>query len=140
MVNPKTRDNHVDRFFRAVSMIRPRRATVTILALLAGLSALLFAPLLTYREVPSPDGEFVAIAKASLFFSLVPVMPGQVGDKPGRVTIVRKDGWPCGTVAVEMVGLVTDVRWRLEDKPRAATLVGSAAWNLDACTVDTSGW
>ena len=121
-------------------MIRPRRATVTILALLAGLSALLFAPLLTYREVPSPDGEFVAIAKASLFFSLVPVMPGQAGDKPGRVTIVRKDGWPCGTVAVEMVGLVTDVRWRLEDKPRAATLVGSAAWNLDACTVDTSGW
>jgi hypothetical protein len=31
-------------------------------------SAVLFALLLTYREVPSPDGEFVAIAKASLFF------------------------------------------------------------------------
>ena len=73
-------------------MIRLRRTTVTILAILTGLSAALFAPLLTYREVPSPDGEFVAIAKASLFFSLVPVMPGQAGDKPGRITIVRKDG------------------------------------------------
>ena len=121
-------------------MIRMRRATVTILAILAGLSAALFAPLLTYREVPSPDGEFVAIAKASAFFSLVPVMPGQAGDKPGRITIVRKDGWPCGSAVVKMVGLVTEVRWRLDGKPREATLVGTAMWNLDACTVDTSGW
>ena len=121
-------------------MIRMRRATVTILAILAGLSAALFAPLLNYREVPSPDGEFVAIAKASAFFSLVPVMPGQAGDKPGRITIVRKDGWPCGLAAVKMVGLVTEVRWRLDGKPREATLVGTAMWNLDVCTVDTSGW
>ena len=118
-------------------MFRARRANVSVLAFLAALAAILFAPLLTYREVQSPDGEFIAIAKASLFRSSIPVMPGQSGDKPGRIIIVRKDGWSCGSAAVDMVSLVDDIRWYLDSKPREASIVATARWNLDACTVET---
>ena len=110
-----------------------------LLALFAGFSAALFAPVLTYREVASPDGAFTAIAKSSLFYSLIPVMPGQGGDKPGRVTVVRNDGQSCGSADVEMVSLVSDLRWYLDSKPQEAHIVATATWNLDRCTVEIMG-
>jgi hypothetical protein len=113
-----------------------RGAIVLVLVVIVGLAAVLFAPMQTYRHEESPDGEFVAVAKYSLFSSLMPVMPGQAGDKPGRVTIIRKDGWPCGSAAVEMVQMVGDVRWYLKEKPREASIVATARWNLDACSVE----
>lgn len=108
---------------------------VTI-AVLAGISSVLLAPLATYREVPSPDGEFIAIAKAPLLYAFVPVMPGQSGDRPGRVMVVRRDGRSCGSADVEMVAMVGAMRWRLDGKPREAGIVATATWNLDTCTVD----
>ena len=117
-------------------MLRSRRARVLVLALAATLAVLLFAPLLTYREVQAPGGEFIAIAKASLFNSLIPVMPGQAGDKPGRITVVRRDGSACGSAAADMVSLVGEIRWYLDGKPREASIVATARWNLDACTVE----
>jgi hypothetical protein len=119
-------------------MSRSRRAVVLGLAILAGLAVVLFAPLLTYREVDSPDGEFTAVARSSVFYSLVARMPGQGGDKPGRVTIFRKDGRSCGSAEIDMVSMVGDVRWRLNSKPREASIAGTATWNLDACMVEAS--
>jgi len=112
---------------------------VLLLALLAAGSATLFAPVLTYREVASPDRAFTAVAKSSLFYSLVPVMPGQAGDKPGRVTVLRSDGQSCGSADVEMVSLVADLRWSLDSKPREAHIVATATWNLDRCTIEIMG-
>jgi hypothetical protein len=127
-------------------MSRSRRTVILVLifglilglAILAGLAVVLFAPLLTYREVQSPDGEFTLVAKSSLFYALVPRMPGQAGDKPGRVIVLRKDGQSCGSAAIDMVWMAGDVRWGLGSKPREASIVGTARWNLDACTVEAS--
>ena len=116
-----------------------RRAGLSMLAIFTGVSAALFAPFLTYREMPSPDGAFTAIARSSLFYALVPVMPGQAGDKPGRVTVVRSDGRSCGSTDVEMVSLIDDLRWSLDSKPREAHIVATATWNLDRCTVELMG-
>lgn len=117
-------------------MLRSRRSVAFVLALVAALAAALFAPLLTYRRVQSPDGEFTAVAKGSLFWSLVPMMPGQAGDKPGRVTIVRRDGASCGSAAVEMLNSIGELRWHLDGKPREASIVAAARWDLDACRVE----
>ena len=100
---------------------------------------MLFAPVLTYRTVESPDGAFAATAKSSLFYSLIPVMPGQAGDKPGRVTVVRNDGRACGSADVEMVSLVSDLRWDLDSKPWEAHIVAAATWDLDRCSVNILG-
>lgn len=63
-------------------------------------------------------------------------MPGQAGDKPGWIGIIRRDGRSCGSARVEMISMVYDVRWRLDSEPREAHLVATAMWNLDACTVE----
>jgi hypothetical protein len=119
-------------------MLRYRCTTFLVLAVLAGLAVVLFAPLSTYREVQSPDGEFTLVARSSFFHSLVPRMPGQAGDKPGRVIVLRKDGQSCGSAAIDMVWMAGDVRWRLDAKPREASIIGTAVWNLDTCTVEAS--
>lgn len=107
-----------------------------MIAVCGGLAVLLSTPLLTYREVASPDGEFSAVAKTALIRTFMPAMPGQAGDKPGSVAILRKDGKSCGSVPVVMVSMVEDVRWQLDGKPREANLVATATWNLDACTIE----
>ena len=46
-------------------MFRSRRAKVIFCVMIAVLAAVLFAPLLTYREAQSPDGAFIARSKPS---------------------------------------------------------------------------
>jgi hypothetical protein len=39
-----------------------------------------------------------------------------------------------------MLSIARDLTWELSGTPRTAVIVGAATWNLDGCTVDTSGW
>jgi hypothetical protein len=117
-------------------MMHSRRARIVLLVAVCGLATLLFAPLLTYREVASPDGQFVATARTSVFQSLMPAMPGQAGDKPGRISVARSDGRSCGSTPIDMVSMIGELRWELGAKPREASIVATARWNLDACTVE----
>jgi hypothetical protein len=94
---------------------------------------LLFLPLIADRAATSPDGAFIAQTTVAPIMLLIPVMPGQGGDKPGRVTVYGKDGRSCGSAALDMVSMVSAIRWRLDARPRRAELIAVAAWDLDAC-------
>jgi hypothetical protein len=87
----------------------------------------------------SPDGAFVAVAKTRLIDGLILVMPGHGSDKPGWVTLYRKDGRSCGSAAVPMIWYIYDLRWALDARPRTARIGPIATWNLDDCTVEVSG-
>jgi hypothetical protein len=120
---------------------RQIRALVVLLAVAAigGLAALAVLPLNPVRSAESPDGAFVAVAKISFIASLIPMMPGQSGDHPGRITIYRKDGRSCGSAPVGMVWMIQDLRWALAHRPREVSLVAGARWDLDACLVSDTG-
>lgn len=79
------------------------------------------------------------MVRTRLIDGLIPVMPGQGSDKPGRVTIYRKDGNSCGSAALVMVSLAYDLSWNLDSRPRAARIGPLATWHLDDCTVQASG-
>lgn len=66
-------------------------------------------------------------------------MPGHGSDKPGRMTLYRKDGRSCGSVALAVVSFAYDLTWDLESRPRTARIGPIATWNLDDCTVAVSG-
>jgi hypothetical protein len=104
-----------------------------LLVAAVALGTLLFIPLPFPRTTESPDGEFVVVVKTRLFDSLLPVMPGQSGDKPGSVTMMRKDGRSCGSAALDMVSYIYDLRWELDRTPRLARIGPIVTWNLDAC-------
>jgi hypothetical protein len=115
-------------------MRRSRFVTLLVaFAVPAALGALLFIPLPSTRTTESPGGEFIAVVKTRLFDSLLPVMPGQSGDKPGSVTMLRKDGRSCGSAALDMVSYIYDLRWELDRTPRLARIGPIVTWNLDAC-------
>lgn len=116
-----------------------RRLAGSILAAIGGLGVTLFLPAFTFREMASPDGAFVAVMRTRLFDSLLPVMPGQGSDRPGRVTLYRKDGRSCGSAALAMVSFAYDLSWNLDARPRTARIGPIATWNLDECTVEESG-
>jgi hypothetical protein len=123
-------------------MHRLRLKSVLLGALLATVAALIivislaFIPLVPVRSAESPDGAFEAVATTARINLLIPVMPGQSGDQPGRITIYTKDGRSCGSSPVDMVWMVHDLRWDLARKPREASLVARAKWDLDACSVE----
>jgi hypothetical protein len=102
----------------------------------AAVATLAFLPLDPVRSAGSPDGAFTAIATRPYIAALVPMMPGQSGDTPGRITIYRKDGRSCGSAPVDMVWMVQDLRWELSKAPREVSLTAVAVWNLDACSVE----
>lgn len=109
--------------------------------LIIGIAAITLGPLAlwpipTSRRDVSPDGEFTAVVSAALIHSLVPVMPGHGSDKPGRISVIRRDGRSCGSAAIDMVWMISDLRWELEMKPRRAVIPTVATWNLDACRVE----
>ena len=104
-------------------------------AVATALLVLGFAPLLTYRSVASPDGAFVAVARHSLAATLVPAMPGQGGDKPGRITLMRTGGSACGSLDVPMVSMVGEIIWDVGASPRLARIGWWALWDLDRCTL-----
>lgn len=116
-------------------MLHPRQILIVLLALpLLGLIAAALLPV-TYAERSSPDGAFRAVATARLIHSLIPVMPGGGGDRPGRLAVYARDGRSCGAVPLEMVSMIHGLRWDLAARPRRADLAAAATWNLDACTV-----
>jgi hypothetical protein len=101
--------------------------------------SLAFIPVVPVRRAESPDGAFEAVARTAPVHLLIPVMPGQSGDHAGRITIYTKGGRSCGSAPVEMVWMIQDLRWDLARKPREASLVALATWDLDACSVDVYG-
>jgi len=105
----------------------------------AAIATLAFLPLDPVRSAESPDGAFIAVATRPYFYALVPVMPGQFGDAPGRITIYRKDGRSCGSAPVDMVWMIQDLRWELSKAPREVSLTAVAVWNLDVCSVEVYG-
>jgi hypothetical protein len=112
-------------------------ATVAALIIAASIIviSLAFIPLVPVRRAESPDGGFEAVARTAPMALLLPVMPGQSGDHPGRITIYTKDGRSCGSAPVDMVWMIQDLRWYPAGKPREASLVAGAKWDLDACSV-----
>lgn len=111
-----------------------RVALVFSAGLIVALAIVPFVPIIPDRESRSPDGAFTARASVRLFDTLVPMMPGQGGDKPGVITVYDGAGRSCGSAPVPMVWMIQDIRWTL-DPPRQASIVALATWDLDACTV-----
>ena len=105
-------------------------------ASVAGATALMLAPVQEYWRSESPDGAFVAVARTQAFYSMIPVMPGQGGDKPGRVTIYL-GRQSCGSVWVPMVSMARDLRWDVDSRPRRAAVRLAATWNLDDCSLES---
>jgi hypothetical protein len=101
--------------------------------------SLAFIPLVPVRRADSTNGAFEAVARTALVNLLIPVMPGQSGDRAGRITIYTRDGRSCGSAPVEMVWMIHDLHWDLAGKPREASLVAVATWDLDACSVEVYG-
>jgi hypothetical protein len=112
---------------------------ILMAAAASGLGVVLFAPLFTFRDKPSPDGTFVAVVRTRMIDAFVPGMPGQASDRPGRMTLYRKDGRSCGSVALVMASFAYDLTWDLDATPRTARIGPIATWNLDACAASVSG-
>jgi hypothetical protein len=104
----------------------------TVVALIAAMAALLFAPIVEHHRVQSPDGVFTAVVRTQPFRALIGAMPGQGSDKPGRVTVYR-GSQSCGSVWLPMVSFLYDLRWETEQRPRRAEIRLTATWNLDTC-------
>ncbi|MBM4781159.1 MAG: hypothetical protein GQE15_25995 [Archangiaceae bacterium] len=83
----------------------------------------------------SPGGEFTAVVTSRRYESLVMRAPGSGSDKPGALEIFKADDTSCGRTELPMLSLARDVRWELELEPRSATVIGTATWNLDDCSV-----
>lgn len=112
---------------------------LTVATFVASFGAFLMGRIEASR-VSSPDGAFVAVTSFRRYEGLLPRGPGSGGDKAGALEVLRADGSSCGRVELPMVSLARDLRWDLGSTPRTATIIGAAVWNLDACSVDTSGW
>ena len=115
----------------------PHRQFIPVFAgltIAVAMSALLVTPVMEHSRRASPDGAFVAVARTQPLYSMIPVMPGQGSDKPGRVTVYRGEE-NCGSAWVEMVSFFYDLQWRLDVRPREAAIRLAATWNLDNCTV-----
>jgi hypothetical protein len=101
--------------------------------LAAGIGATLILPLLRYWQTESPDGSFIAAARTRPVDQFLSMMPGQGGDKPGHITVYRKDGRSRGSKTVPMVNFIYGMHWDFEKKPRLARIGWSFVWDLDAC-------
>jgi len=104
----------------------------TVVTVFAGL---LFAPVFEHSRQQSPDGAFVAVVRSQLFYSLIPVMPGQGSDKPGRVTLYSGQQ-SCGSAWLPMISFAYDLRWNLDSRPRRVDIKLVATWNLDDCVLE----
>jgi hypothetical protein len=87
-------------------------------------TSLAFIPLFRVRRAESPDRALEAVARTApvaLLFRLCP-------DSPGTIPVGSR--W-----------MIADLRWNLAGKPREASLVAVAKWDLDACSVEVyGGW
>jgi hypothetical protein len=64
-----------------------------------------------YARVKSPDGRYVAVAKYHSYRAWLPMPPGDGGSKEGWILVVAKDGEKIGTVPVDMVSRIQELRW-----------------------------
>jgi hypothetical protein len=114
--------------------------TVAAVAVVVGAASFLTARA-SFASSRSPDGAFTVIVSSRRFEDFVPRSPGSGSDRPGFIEVRRvSDDRSCGEASVPMVGLATDLRWNLAGSPRTAVVIGAAVWNLDTCTLDTTGW
>ena len=100
--------------------------TLTAISFLIAVVLLPFVLTSQYSRVTSPDGRFYAVATFPIWQSYVPVMPGQSGDKSGRITIYSADGRSCGSTPIEMVSFIRDLEWG-EDRAQIRLV---AEWDL----------
>jgi hypothetical protein len=59
----------------------------------------------------SPDSEHAAVTQTRRFRSMIPSMPGQSGDKPGRLRVFGPSNQLCGTLDLPMVNMAYDATW-----------------------------
>ncbi|MHA3772164.1 hypothetical protein ACXR0O_11560 [Verrucomicrobiota bacterium sgz303538] len=90
---------------------RSKRILLVGVLMVTAFCAVLILPIREYQRVASPNGHFFAVARSPLWTSLIPIMPGQSGDKPGWVIIYNKEGEFCGRAPVPMVSFIHDLRW-----------------------------
>jgi hypothetical protein len=114
--------------------VGPRFVLLGCLLVIVAIATLAFVPWLEVRREQSPDGAFTMVTRNQLFWTLVPMMPGQGSDKPVYVT-VYKGAQSCGTARVEPGWIARDeFSW---DLPRHRAAVKLAAeWELERCTVE----
>lgn len=62
-------------------------------------------------RLESPDTDHTAMTQTRRFRGLMPSMPGQGGDKPGRLKVSGPSGQSCGTLDLPMVNLAYDAVW-----------------------------
>ena len=84
-----------------------------------------------YRHIDSPDGRHYAIVTYRFYHNLIPAMPGNASDKPGKVTMYTAEGDPLGAIPVPMISLGTDIEW--EASKASLTLIGE--WDFVQKTV-----
>ena len=85
-----------------------------------------------YARVTSPDQRFIAVATYRSYQACIPRMPGGGGDKPGFITVYRRDGTSCGRAPVAMVSELASLRW----DDGSVSLPAEASWDLVGCTVE----
>lgn len=107
------------------------RLAIPLVAFFIIVSAVLVAGLRTeeYDRVTSPDGRYVAVATYRRYQACVPRMPGGGGDKPGFITLFRRDGSSCGRVSVSMVNFLYSLRW----DDGSVSIPAEANWDLVGC-------
>lgn len=109
-------------------------AALALMTFLVSFGAFLYGRY-EHTRFTSPGGEFTAVVTSRRYESLVIRAPGSGSDKPGYLEIFKADGTSCGRSELPMVSLAMDVRWSLELEPRTVSVIGTATWNLDDCSV-----
>lgn len=84
-----------------------------------------FTPVEQFR-LQSPDGRHTAIVSSLRIWQWLPRLPGQGGDKPGRVAIVTSQGELLGDIPLPHISMANNIEW-LQHGARIK-LVG--AWNF----------
>jgi hypothetical protein len=92
------------------------------------------APVLEHFRSQSPDGAFTVVARTQPYWMFVPVMPGQGGDKPARVTLY-KGRQSCGSAWADMAWMAREMSFEMDGKPRRLSIKFVADWNLDDCAL-----
>lgn len=109
------------------------------LTMIAVVAVFLFVPVEEQR-ISGPDVRFTLIVRATRAEHFKPRAPGDGGSRETTLEVydeVTKKS--CGPAPVR-ANEVGELQWSLDSRPRTATLIGVAVWNLDACTVTVGGW
>lgn len=64
-----------------------------------------------HARMPAPDSEYSAVVQVRRYRMFVPSMPGQSGDKPGRLVLVNPAGETCGAIKLPMANMAYDAEW-----------------------------